>query len=81
MTTAAAFSVANRLAEVLHHLGIESAHFAVSVVTYITGFPQAHPERIASLTLVCPPLRASQQKNMVKARGIDTKAYYLLDRE
>jgi len=51
MTTAAAFSVANRLAEVLHHLGIESAHFAVSVVTYITGFPQAHPERIASLTL------------------------------
>jgi ubiquinone/menaquinone biosynthesis C-methylase UbiE len=55
MTTAADFSVADRLAQVLHHLGIERAHFAASMLADVTGFAQAHPERITSLTLVCPP--------------------------
>ena len=55
MTTGADLSVADRLAQVLHHLGIERAHFAASVLADVTGFAQAHPERIASLTLVCPP--------------------------
>jgi hypothetical protein len=40
---------------VLHHLGIEHAHFAASMLADVTGFAQAHSERIASLTLVCPP--------------------------
>jgi pimeloyl-ACP methyl ester carboxylesterase len=48
-------SVANRLAELLDHLGIERAHFAASMLADVTGFVQAHPQRIASLTLVCPP--------------------------
>ena len=53
MTTATELSVTDRLAQVLDHLGIERAHFAASMLADITGFVQAHPERIASLTLVC----------------------------
>ena len=55
MTTAAELSVADRLLQVLDHLGIERAHFAGSMLADVTGFAQAHSERIASLTLVCPP--------------------------
>lgn len=55
MTTEADLSVADRLARVLDHLGIERAHFAVSMLADVAGFSQAHPDRIASLTLVCPP--------------------------
>ena len=55
MTMAADLSVADRLAQVLDHLGIEHAHFAASMLADVTGFVQAHPGRIASLTLVCPP--------------------------
>ena len=55
MTTGGEFSVTDRLSQVLDHLEIERAHFAVSMLADITGFVQAHPERVASLTLVCPP--------------------------
>ncbi len=55
MTPAADLSVADRLLQVLDHLGIEHAHFAASMLADVTGLAQAHPERIASLTLVCPP--------------------------
>ena len=55
MTPAADLFVADRLLQVLDHLGIERAHFAASMLADVTGFAQAHPERIASLTLVCPP--------------------------
>jgi SAM-dependent methyltransferase len=55
MTTAADLSVADRLAQVLDHLGIERAHFAASMLADVTGFGQAHTERIASLTFICPP--------------------------
>jgi ubiquinone/menaquinone biosynthesis C-methylase UbiE len=48
-------SVADRLVELLDHLKIERAHFAASMLADVTGFVQAHSERIASLTLVCPP--------------------------
>ena len=53
--SAADLSVADRLVQVLDHLGIDRAHFAASMLADVTGFAQAHPERIASLTLVCPP--------------------------
>ena len=53
--TAADLSVADRLLKVLDHLGIERAHFAASMLADVTGLAQAHPERIGSLTLVCPP--------------------------
>jgi SAM-dependent methyltransferase len=55
MTTEADLSVADRLARVLDHLGIERAHFAASMLADVASFAQASPERIASLTLVCPP--------------------------
>ena len=48
-------SVADRLTQLLDHLKIERAHFAASMLADVTGFVQAHSERIASLTLVCPP--------------------------
>jgi hypothetical protein len=47
MTTATDLSVSDRLLQVLDHLGIERAHFAASMMPDITGFAQAHPERIA----------------------------------
>ena len=47
--------MADRLAQVLDHLGIGRAHFAASMLSDVTGFAQSHPERIASLTLICPP--------------------------
>jgi SAM-dependent methyltransferase len=55
MTTAADLSVADRLLRVLDHLGIERAHFAGSMLADVTGFAQIHPDRVASLSLVCPP--------------------------
>jgi SAM-dependent methyltransferase len=48
-------SVSDRLLQVLNHLGIERAHFAGSMLADVTSFAHARPERIASLTLVCPP--------------------------
>jgi SAM-dependent methyltransferase len=53
--TTTEISLAGRLAQVLDHLGIERAHLAGSMLADVTGFAQAHPERIASLSLVCPP--------------------------
>ena len=53
--TAANLSVADRLVQLLEHLKIERAHFAASMLADVTGFVQAHPERVTSLTLVCPP--------------------------
>src|SRR5688572_13123984 len=53
--TAAQLSVADRISEVLHHFGIERAHFAASMLADVAEFSQRHPERITSLTLVCPP--------------------------
>jgi SAM-dependent methyltransferase len=55
MTAEADLSVADRLAQVLDHMGIERAHFAASMLADVASFAQARPERIASLTLVCPP--------------------------
>jgi SAM-dependent methyltransferase len=46
--------VAAGLTELLDHLGIESAHFAGRGLADLQGFASTHPERIASLTLLCP---------------------------
>jgi SAM-dependent methyltransferase len=53
--SAADVSVADRLVDVLDHLSIERADFAASMLADVAGFAQAHPERVVSLTLVCPP--------------------------
>jgi SAM-dependent methyltransferase len=55
MTTKADLSVADRLEQVLDHLRIKRAHFAASMLADVAGFTRAHPDRIASLTLICPP--------------------------
>ena len=48
-------STADRLVHVLDHLGIERAHFAATMLADVIDFARTHSERIASLTLVCPP--------------------------
>src|SRR5438309_4682582 len=42
------------LAELLDHLGIAGAHFAGRGSADLQGFASRHPERIASLTVLCP---------------------------
>jgi ubiquinone/menaquinone biosynthesis C-methylase UbiE len=64
--TAEDLSVASRLAQVLDYARIERAHFAASMLADVTGFVQAHPERVASLTLVCPP---RLDPNVLRALG------------
>jgi SAM-dependent methyltransferase len=46
--------VAVGLTELFDHLGITSAHFAGRGLADLRGFVPTHPERIASLTLLCP---------------------------
>ncbi len=47
-------SVAARIEALLDHLGIGRAHFAGRAGTDWQGFAALHPERIASLTVLCP---------------------------
>src|SRR5438477_4508833 len=47
-------SVEVALAALLDHLGVGSAHFAGRGSADLQGFMSKHPERIASLTLLCP---------------------------
>ncbi len=53
-TSDAARPVGACLTELLDHLGIASAHFAGRGSADLRGFASAHPERIESLTLLCP---------------------------
>ena len=54
MSTEANLPVGERIFQLLQNLGIEQAHFAAAIPGDVTGFLNAYPERIASLTLVCP---------------------------
>lgn len=49
-----ALSVAASLIELLDWLGIAAAHFAARGTADLVGFLSSHPERVASLTMVCP---------------------------
>ena len=42
------------LAALLDHLGVAGAHFAGRGSADLQGFASRHPERIASLTVLCP---------------------------
>src|SRR6516165_9328454 len=42
------------LAQLLDHLGIAGAHFAGRSLADVQGFIAKYPERVATLTLVCP---------------------------
>src|SRR3979490_1184059 len=46
--------VEQRLAELFDHLGIARAHLAGRAGTDWQGFAARHPERVASVTLLCP---------------------------
>ena len=57
--------------ELLGHLGIERAHFAAGGAPTLTdwhGLAIRHPERIASLTVVSPPILDSSELAAVAAR-------------
>ncbi|MBI4640790.1 MAG: methyltransferase domain-containing protein, partial [Candidatus Tectomicrobia bacterium] len=54
MVTATHLPIEERLLQLLQHLGIERAHFAARHSDDWQGLATLHPERIASLTLVCP---------------------------
>ena len=47
-------STADRIVQVLHHLGIKRAHIAARIPGDWQGLASSHPEAIASLTLVGP---------------------------
>jgi SAM-dependent methyltransferase len=54
MTSSAATPLAERLLQLFQHLGIERAHIAARNVADWHGFATAHPDRMASLSLICP---------------------------
>ena len=54
MTTDVERPIEERILQVLQHLGIAQAHIAARIPGDWQGLATTHPERIASLTLVCP---------------------------
>lgn len=54
MVTGGELPLGERIFQLLQHLGIERAHFAALETMDWSGFAEAHPESILSLTLVCP---------------------------
>jgi len=54
MTIPTEQTVADRVNDLLRHFGVERAHFAASMPRDWEGFVTAHPDRVSSLTLVCP---------------------------
>ncbi|HJM42494.1 MAG: methyltransferase domain-containing protein [Nitrospinota bacterium] len=55
MTSVPELPVEERLLQVLRRLDIGRAHFAARSALDWSGLAGAHPDRIASLTLICPP--------------------------
>jgi SAM-dependent methyltransferase len=47
-------SVAERITQLLDHLGIDKAHFAARNQPDWAGFTSASPERVSSLAIICP---------------------------
>jgi ubiquinone/menaquinone biosynthesis C-methylase UbiE len=54
MATEVDIPVEERILQLLQHLGIQQAHFAARRAEDWQGLATAHPEAIASLTLLCP---------------------------
>jgi hypothetical protein len=55
MSAGVTLSVAERIDLLMRELGITKAHFAARLPADWTGSAEDFPDRIASLTLVCPP--------------------------
>ena len=47
-------TIEERISQLLQHLGIQRAHFAARLPADWQRFATAHPQCVASLTLVCP---------------------------
>jgi pimeloyl-ACP methyl ester carboxylesterase len=56
----AGLTTAERVVRVLEHLGLQQAHVAGGSPADVAGLLQAHPDWVASLTLVCPARLPSQ---------------------
>jgi ubiquinone/menaquinone biosynthesis C-methylase UbiE len=54
MTTSSSITVTDRIAQLLHELGIKQAHFAGRSLGDLGGLAVQLPQLFASLTLVCP---------------------------
>lgn len=54
MASETGLPVEERILQVLHHLGIQQAHFAARVPADWVGLASRYPHLITSLTLVCP---------------------------
>lgn len=54
MTTIAEMPIAERIFQLLQHLGIEQAHFGARGLGDLTNLAAQHPGIFASLTLLCP---------------------------
>ncbi len=54
MAPAVPLPLVDRLLQLLQHFGLEQAHVAAAVPGDWRGLATAHPDRIASLSLVCP---------------------------
>src|SRR5229473_2885393 len=52
--TGTASSVAERLANLLQHLGLHRVHVAAGFAPNAVALARSYPESVASITLVCP---------------------------
>ena len=56
------------LAQLLDHLGIAGAHFVGRGLADVQGFIAKYPERVATLTLVCPTVLNPRSLAPLRAR-------------
>jgi pimeloyl-ACP methyl ester carboxylesterase len=56
------------LAQLLDHFGIAGAHFAGRSLADVQGFIAKYPDRVASLTLVCPTVLNPRSLAPLRAR-------------
>jgi SAM-dependent methyltransferase len=70
MTADTAPPLAARLLQLLHRLGIQQAHFGGRLTGDWSGLANAHPEAIASLTLICPTDLLAQAVQPLSSRTL-----------
>jgi hypothetical protein len=63
-------ATAERIVQVLDHLGVKRAHFAAQQDTDWIGLATAYPERMQSLTLICPERVDANRLKELAARAL-----------
>lgn len=61
-------AVEQRILQVLDHLNIERAHFGAQSLGELTTIATHHPERLASLTLICPGMAQREHIESLASR-------------